>query len=117
MVKKEAETCIKCLQIDRGGEFNSNELNNYCKQNGIKRQLTTTYNLQRVVAELKNKTVMNMVHSMLSSKNIPKTFWPEIVNWTIYVQNRCPTLAIKDVMSEESVVYNLELITFGYFDA
>lgn len=45
---------------------------------------------------------MNMVRSMLSDKNIPKTFWPEAVNWTIYVLNRCLTLAVKDVTPEEA---------------
>ena len=45
---------------------------------------------------------MNMVRSMLSDKNIPKTFWPNAVNWTIYVLNRCPTLAVKDVTLEEA---------------
>ena len=45
---------------------------------------------------------MNMVRSVLSDKNIPKTFWPEAVNWTIYILNRCPTLAVKDVTPEEA---------------
>jgi hypothetical protein len=38
---------------------------------------------------------------MLSEKKIPKTFWPEAVNWTIYVLNRCPTFAVKDMTPEE----------------
>ena len=45
---------------------------------------------------------MNMVRSMLFYKNIPKTFWVEAVNWTIYVINRCPTLAVKNVTPEEA---------------
>lgn len=45
---------------------------------------------------------MNMVRSVISDKNIPKTFWPEAVNWTIYILNRCPTLAVKDVTPEEA---------------
>ena len=93
---------FKCFRTDRGGEFNSNEFNDFCKQSEIKRQLTNAYTPQQNgVAERKNRTVMNMVHSMLSNKNIPKTFWPEAVNWTIYVLNRCPTLAVKDVTLEE----------------
>jgi transposase InsO family protein len=103
MVEKEVEMSIKCLRTDRGGEFNSNEFNDFCKESGIKRQLTTAYTPQQNgVAERKNRTVMNMVRSMLSDKNIPKTFWPEAVNWTIYVLNRCPTLAVKDVTPEEA---------------
>ena len=45
---------------------------------------------------------MNMVRSMLTDKNIRKTFWPETVNWTIYVLNKCPTLAVKDITPEEA---------------
>lgn len=43
-----------------------------------------------------------MVLSMLSEKNTPNTFWPKAVNWTIYVLNRCPIMAVKDVTSEEA---------------
>lgn len=43
---------------------------------------------------------MNMVRSMLSDKNIQKIFWPKVVNWTVYVLNRCPKLVVKDVTSE-----------------
>ena len=78
------------------------EFNEFCKQNGIKRQLTTTYTPQQNgVAERKNMTVMNLVRSMLLEKKIPKTFWLEVVNWTIYVLNRCPTNTVKDMTPEE----------------
>jgi hypothetical protein len=53
------------------------------------------------VAERKNRTVMNLVRSMLSEKKIPKSFWAEAVNWSIYVLNRCPTNAVKDMTPEE----------------
>ncbi|KAL6311043.1 hypothetical protein AAG906_011714 [Vitis piasezkii] len=38
---------IKCLHTDRGGEFNSEELNEFCRQCGIKRQLTIAYTPQQ----------------------------------------------------------------------
>ncbi|KAB2616999.1 hypothetical protein D8674_012868 [Pyrus ussuriensis x Pyrus communis] len=86
-----------------GPEFTSTEFTNFCKENGIKRQLTTAYTPQQNgVAERKNRTVMNMVRSMLSDKKLPKTFWPEAVNWTIYVLNRCPTLSVKDITPQEA---------------
>jgi len=103
MVEKEAEISIKCLRTDRGGEFNSNEFNELCKEHRIKRQLTTAFTPQQNgVAERKNRTMMNTVRSMLSCKSIPKSFWPEAVNWTIYLLNRCPTLAMKNVTHEEA---------------
>ena len=103
MVEKEADMFIKCLRTDRGGEFNSNEFNHFCKESGIKRQLATAFTPQQNgITERKNRIIMNMVRSMLSDKNIPKTFWPEVVNRTIYVLNRCPTLAVKDITPEEA---------------
>lgn len=102
-VEKETGLSIKCLRTDRGGEFTSKEFSDFCRKNGIKRQLTAAYTPQQNgVAERKNRTVMNMVRSLLSEKDVPKTFWPEAVNWAFYVLNRCPTLAVKDVTPEEA---------------
>jgi transposase InsO family protein len=49
MVEKEIGLFVKCFRTDRGGEFNSNEFNDFCKQSGIKRQLTTAYIRNRTV--------------------------------------------------------------------
>ena len=90
-VEKETGLFVKCLRTDRGGEFNSNEFNDFCKQSGIKK-LTTAYTPQQNgVAKRKNRTVMNMVCSMLDDKRNLKSFWPKAVNWSIYILNRCPT--------------------------
>lgn len=103
MVEKESGESICCLRTDRGGEFTSMEFDKFCSLNGIKRQLTTAYTPQQNgVAERKNRTIMNMVRNMLSEKEIPKEFWPEAVNWSVYVQNRSPTIAVKDITPEEA---------------
>lgn len=69
LVEKETGTYIKCLHTDRGGEFTSQEFNQFCKENGIKRQLTAAYTPQQNrVAERKNRTILNMVWCMLSKK-------------------------------------------------
>lgn len=105
--KKQVETetgkSIKCLRTDRGGEYTSHEFSNYCKEEGIRRQLTTAYTPQQNgTAERKNRTVMNMVRSMLSTRKVPRVFWAEAVSWTFYVLNRCPTLAVKDITPQEA---------------
>ncbi|KAK6777848.1 hypothetical protein RDI58_024566 [Solanum bulbocastanum] len=57
LVEKEKRPLIKCLRTDRGGEFTSNEFNDFCVENGIKRQLTAAYTRQQNnVAERKNQT-------------------------------------------------------------
>ncbi|PNX60020.1 equilibrative nucleoside transporter 3-like protein, partial [Trifolium pratense] len=43
-----------------------------------------------------------MVRCMINEKNIPKTFWPEAVNWAVHILNRCPTFAVKDITPEEA---------------
>lgn len=45
---------------------------------------------------------MNMVRSMLTEKKLPRTFWPEAVNWTINILNRSPTLAVRNMTPEEA---------------
>lgn len=74
-VERESGLFIKCLRTDRGGEFTSHEFTDCCRQEGIKRQLTTTYRPQQNgVAERKNRTVMNMARSLLVEKEVPKVF-------------------------------------------
>ncbi|MCI08879.1 copia-type polyprotein, partial [Trifolium medium] len=90
-------------RTDRGGEFNSLDFKKYCEDNGIKRQLTAAYTPQQNgIAERKNRTMMDMVRSMLSGKEIHKIFWPEAVNWAIYVLNRSLADAICDITPEEA---------------
>ena len=40
-VEKETRKRLKCLRSDRGGEFISNEFNNFYIERGIKRQVST----------------------------------------------------------------------------
>ncbi|KAK9131203.1 hypothetical protein Sjap_011690 [Stephania japonica] len=95
LVEKEASSPIKVLRTDRGGEYNSHAFADFCAQHGIKRQLTTAYTPQQNgVCERKNRTIMNMVRSLLTTSGIPKNFWPEAVNWSIHILNRSPTLAV-----------------------
>jgi len=103
LVEKESKCQIQCLRTGRGGEFTSNSFNEFCSEYGIKRQLTATYTLrQNGVSERKNRTLMNMVRSMLACRKVPKKFWHEAVVWATYVLNRSPTLSVKDVTPEEA---------------
>jgi hypothetical protein len=55
-VEKEMDAHIKYLRINRGGEFTSQNFNDFCKENGIKRKLTTIYTPQQNgITERKNR--------------------------------------------------------------
>ncbi|RDX70116.1 hypothetical protein CR513_50669, partial [Mucuna pruriens] len=81
LVEKEVNSLIKVLRSDRGGEYNSHEFVNFCETHGIKRQLTAAYTPQQNgVCERKNRTIMNVVRSLLTRSGVAKTFWLEAVN-------------------------------------
>jgi transposase InsO family protein len=102
-VETETNQHIQCLRTDRGGEYTSREFVDLCERNGIKRQLTAAYTPhQNGVSERKNRTMMNMVRSLLANKNVPKNFWPEAVNWSVHILNRCPTFSVKNMTPEEA---------------
>ena len=46
LVENESDRKIKCLRYDRG-EFTSDKFFDFCEQHGIKRQFSTTRNLQQ----------------------------------------------------------------------
>jgi transposase InsO family protein len=72
LVENESGCKIQCLRTDRGGEYTSNDFNEFCVTEGIKRQLTAAYTPQQNgVSERKNRTLLNIVRSMLSCRNVP----------------------------------------------
>ncbi|KAL4280657.1 hypothetical protein GQ457_03G000810 [Hibiscus cannabinus] len=103
LVEKESGFEIKSLRSDRGGEFTSNEFNDFCKANGIRRPLTVPRSPQQNgVAERKNRTILNMARSMLKAKNMPKEFWDEAVSCAVYLSNRSPTKNMDNVTPQEA---------------
>ena len=102
-VENEMGRTIKTLCTDRGGEYCSKEFEVFCEAQGMQRQLTAAYTpQQKGVSERRNRTILNMVRSLLIRGRIPKSFWPEAVNWSIYVLNRSPTFAVQNMTPKEA---------------
>ncbi|KAK0589362.1 hypothetical protein LWI29_013222 [Acer saccharum] len=80
LVEKQSGYYIKTLRSDQGGEYTAGAFQEFLKQQGIRHQFTPAYTPQlNGVAERKNRTILNMVRSMLKDKNMPKSFWAEAV--------------------------------------
>ena len=95
-IEKSTGEKIRGLRSDRGGEYLSRSFIKYCEEQGIRRYLTAPYTPQQNgVAERKNRTIMAMVRSMLKTKNMPKEFWAVAVQCAVYIQNRCPHIALE----------------------
>jgi hypothetical protein len=89
LIENLSERKIKILRSDNGGEYTSKEFVSFCKDVGIKRELTTPYNPQQNgVLEQKNITIMEVVKTMIHDQDIPMCLWEESAMTVVYVQNR-----------------------------
>jgi transposase InsO family protein len=62
------------------------EFVSFCRDVGIKRELTTPYNPQQNgVAERKNQTIMEAVKTMIHDQDLPMCLWAEAVMAVVYV--------------------------------
>jgi hypothetical protein len=102
LIENLSERKIKILRSDNGGEYTSKEFVNFCKDVGIKRELTTPYNPQQnSVVERKNRTIMEVVKTMIHDQDLPMCLWAEAAMATIYVQNRLSHSALGLKTQEE----------------
>jgi len=112
--EKQSGKFIKVLRSDKGGEYESNEFIDFCKQHGIKKQTTTSYTPQQNgVAERKNQTIMNMARSLLKTRNLSKDLWAEAVACSVYILNRSPTSSVQSFVPEE--VWSGQKVTISHF--
>ena len=58
------------------------------------------------MAERKNRTILNMVRSLLARQRVIKEFWPKEVNWNIHILNISPIFGLRDVTPEEAWSYS-----------
>ena len=86
---------IKALRSDRGGEYLDEEFRSYLTDNGILSQLTAPGTPQQNgVAERRNRTMLDMMRSMLSNASLSKSFWGYALQTSVYLINRIPSKSI-----------------------
>jgi hypothetical protein len=78
------------LNNDRGGEYEV--MNNFCKENGIRYLSTMPYKPQQNgIAEIINRTLMEMTRSMMAYVDLPVNFLGVALSTTAYILNRIKT--------------------------
>jgi transposase InsO family protein len=89
LVENETDLKIKCLRSDNGGEFTSDEFDEFCEDHGIRRHFSAARNPQQNgVAERKNRIVQEMARTMLNQAKLSDIFWRDAVYTTVYILNR-----------------------------
>jgi hypothetical protein len=93
---------INILSSNNGGEYTSKEFVRFCRYVRIKREITTPYNPQQNgVVERNNRTIMEVVNTMIQDQYLPMHLWEEATRTTIYVQNRLSHSALGFKTHEE----------------
>ena len=83
------------MRSDRGGEYLSHEFSDYLKSCGIVPQLMLPGTPQRNgVSERRNRTLWDMVRSMMSQSELPLSFWGYGLETAAFTLNRVPSKSI-----------------------
>jgi transposase InsO family protein len=103
-VKNQHNLKIKIVRSDRGGEYYGRHtpygqvprpFARFLQENGIVAQYSTPDEPQQNgIAEMHNRTLMDMVHSMISYSNLPLSLWMEALKTTIHILNRVPSKSV-----------------------
>lgn len=87
---------IKALRSDRGGEYLSQDFDDLLKECGIISQLTPPGTPQwNGVSERRNRTLLDMVRSMMSHADLPISFWGHALETAAFTLNRVPTKTVQ----------------------
>ena len=103
-VEKQLGKVIKVVRSDRCGEYYGKHgdagqlkgpFSKYLEDSGIVAQFTMPGSPeQNGVAERRNRTLMEMVRSMISRTNLPGFLWGEALKTALYILKRVPTKAV-----------------------
>jgi hypothetical protein len=90
-VENQLERKIKRLRSDRGGEYFPKIFDEFCEEHVIIHERTPPYSPQsNGVAERKNRTLSDLVNSMLDTAGLSKAWWGEALLTACHVLNRVP---------------------------
>ncbi|GJR67073.1 retrotransposon protein, putative, ty1-copia subclass [Tanacetum coccineum] len=91
-VENQLGKTIKSLRSDRGGEYMSQEFLDHLKEHGIIAHRTPPYTPQNNgVSERRNRTLLDMVRSMMSQTTLSKSFWDYALETAARILNMVPT--------------------------
>nr|GEW42312.1 retrotransposon protein, putative, Ty1-copia subclass [Tanacetum cinerariifolium] len=95
-VENQLGKTIKSLRSDRGGEYISQKFLDHLKDHGIITHRTPLYTPQHNgVSERINRTLLDMVRSMMSQTTLPKSFWDYALETTARILNTDPTKKVE----------------------
>lgn len=96
MVFAKFNTGISRLRCDNGTEYVNRELEEFCKEKGVRMETTIRYTPENNgKAERINRTLIEKGRSMLAEYAMDKQLWGEAIYTAAYILNRLPTVENK----------------------
>ena len=93
--EKQLGKSLKTLRSDREGEYLDTKFKDHLLEHGILSQLTAPGTPhQNGVAKRRNKTLLDMVRSMMSYSSLPISFWGYSLQTAVYILNVVPSKSI-----------------------
>lgn len=94
---------VKRVRMDGGGEYASHAFTRWLDQQGIEVERTPPYtSSQNGVAERVNRTLADLMRSMMVSAQLPHQYWVEAIQAAVLIRNRSPTHAVPDMTPYEA---------------
>nr|GEU69536.1 putative ribonuclease H-like domain-containing protein [Tanacetum cinerariifolium] len=88
LIENQLNKKVKAIRCDNRIDFWNAKLIDLCEEKGIKRDYSNARTSQQnVVAERKNRTLIEAARSMLADFKLPTMFWTEAVSTACYVLN------------------------------
>jgi len=117
LVKKESSKKVKDLMSDNGGEYVSNEFQNFFTVEWIKQELTAPHNPQKMRwlrLERKKRSIVEAAWVMLHNQGLPLHLWPKAWNIIFYLHNHSPHQILGMKILEEA--YSDKRPDVGHFN-
>nr|GEW17341.1 hypothetical protein [Tanacetum cinerariifolium] len=117
-VENQLGKTIKSLRFDRGGEYISQEFLDHLNDHGIIAHRTPPYTPQHNgVSKRRNRTLLDMVRSMMSQTTLPNSFWVYALKIAACILNiGCEALVKRDTLTKPDKLKprSIKCIFIGY---
>lgn len=92
MIRNLFNCSISYFQSDGGGEFTSNQFEQYLCNHGIQNRISCPHTPQQNgAAERKHRHLANITGCLLFQSQLPPEYWAEAMHYAVYLSNRLPS--------------------------
>ncbi|KAH0606526.1 uncharacterized protein H6S33_003360 [Morchella sextelata] len=103
-MENQIDKTVKWFRSDNGGEYISNDLQQFFATKDIKHEFTIRYSHEsNGTAKHFNKMIATMTRSALLDHDLPRNLWAEAMNTMVHFKNHLPHKAFPNMTPYEAV--------------